>query len=50
MERLDTPNEPQLEENQFIGADGRVRTDDITTRERKTLENLSNGENPFTPH
>lgn len=50
MERPDTPNEPELAENRFLDADGRVRTDDLTTRERKTLENLSNGENPFTPH
>jgi hypothetical protein len=47
MGRPDTPKEPELGENQFIDAGGRVRTDDLTTRERKTLENLSSGESPF---
>ena len=47
MERLNTPNEPQLGENQFIDGDGRVRTDDLTENERKTLENLEHGESPF---
>ena len=43
----DTPVEPQIGEDQFIGPNGHVHTDDLTENERKTLENFESGESPF---
>jgi hypothetical protein len=41
---LDTPNEPELAENQFIGRDGNIHTEDDI--QHQNLENIDR-ENPF---